>query len=364
MGGLEGNAYLASTTLVPSSGVIDVRPANPLPASIAGRGTLVPLPSSLPTSTVTSPGQISFKATLWSWWKTVRSNLPGTSPFKCLYRKLRGQQSAIRLSPKLLQSLQTACGLEEISPHLLPQHNGCYLVPSKLVHQALQQIELLKSATAAYSAPKPTPSPVLQAIAQRQLWDRLRAVCPRGSFFTGTILNSQGKPCLTAADYDAAMLDTRKFWSAQQCSFDKEWLKTFSIYQQYKDPWPKVPFPDVDDFKDHLLHTKDSAPGPDGIPYAAWRAFPSLSAVTLRDDLQLIASDLNERPCQVGVWIPKAQIGNTADFFRPLGMADTFDRLQDGTVAAQLFRHTREWFHPSQTLLNHFREPQAAVATH
>ena len=42
-------------------------------------------------------------------------------------------------------------------------------------------------------------------------------------------------------------------------------------------------------------------------------------------------------------------------------MADTFDRLQDGTVAAQLFRYTRDWFHPSQTLLNHFREPQAAV---
>ena len=157
------------------------------------------------------------------------------------------------------------------------------------------------------------------------------------------------------------MLDTRKFWSEQHCKFDKEWLQTFFIYQQHEAPWPKVPFPSIDDFKTHLLHTKDSAPGPDGIPYAAWRAFPSLSAVTLRDDLQLIAADLNERPCQVGVWIPKAQIGNTADFFRPLGMADTFDRLQDGTVAAQLFRYTRDWFHPSQTLLNHFREPQAAV---
>ena len=159
-------------TLAPSAEIINVRQANTVSDLNAGRGTLVPLPSSLPISTVTSPGQISFKATLWSWWKTVRSNLPGTSPFKCLYRKLRGQQSAIRLSPKLLQSLQTACGLEEISPHFLPRHNGCYLVPSKLVHQALQQIELLKSATAAYSAPKPTPSPVLQAIAQRQLWDR------------------------------------------------------------------------------------------------------------------------------------------------------------------------------------------------
>ena len=166
---------------------------------------------------------------------------------------------------------------------------------------------------------------------------------------------------LTASEYDNAMLDTRKFWSIPQCQYDPEWNHTLLLYRHQKEPWPKVPFPTLDQFKEHLVHTKDSAPGPDGIPYAAWRAFPTLSAITLCEDLKIIASEMNERPCQVGVWIPKAQLGSTADFFRPLGMADTFDRLQDGTVAAQLFRCTRDWFHPSQTLLNHFREPQAAV---
>ena len=66
-------------------------------------------------------------------------------------------------------------------------------------------------------------------------------------------------------------------------------------------------------------------------------------------------------PTQVGVWIPKAKQGPTADFFRPLGMPDTLDRLQDGTAAAILFRITRHSFHPAQTLLNSFREPQRAV---
>lgn len=324
------------------------------------RGTLVP-PSEQPSSQLVTPGQLSFKATIWSWWKTVRSDLQHTCSFKSLYRKLRGQFTSIRISPKLLKSLQSACGLEELNPHHFPFHNGCHLVPSTMVHQALRQVELIQSASAAYVAPKPTPSPVLQAISQRQLWERLRAVCPKGSFFTGTIKNSSGAPCLTAKDYDAAMLDTRKFWAEEQCKFDVAWLPTLTVYQQCKTPWPKIPFPEVHDFQEHLLHTKDSAPGPDGIPYAAWRAFPSISAHTLYEDLQLLASDLNNRPCQVGVWIPKAQAGDSADFFRPLGMADTFDRLQDGTVAAQLFRHTKEWFHPSQTLLNHFREPQAAV---
>ena len=42
-------------------------------------------------------------------------------------------------------------------------------------------------------------------------------------------------------------------------------------------------------------------------------------------------------------------------------MPDTLDRLQDGTAAAILFRVTRDSFHPAQTLLNSFREPQRAV---
>ena len=42
-------------------------------------------------------------------------------------------------------------------------------------------------------------------------------------------------------------------------------------------------------------------------------------------------------------------------------MPDTLDRLQDGTAAAILFRVTRRCFHPAQTMLNAFREPQRAV---
>ena len=42
-------------------------------------------------------------------------------------------------------------------------------------------------------------------------------------------------------------------------------------------------------------------------------------------------------------------------------MPDTLDRLMDGTTAGILFTHTRHCFHPSQTMLNHFREPQSAT---
>ena len=88
---------------------------------------------------------------------------------------------------------------------------------------------------------------------------------------------------------------------------------------------------------------------------------PYHTAAILQDDFDRIMSCTIPAPTQIGVWIPKAKQGPTADFFRPLGMPDTLDRLQDGTAAAILFRVTRHSFHPAQTMLNAFREPQKAV---
>ena len=147
-------------TLVLSDNVTMVAPPRTSQVGGGEEGTLVP-PLATPSITgPRSPGQLSFKATLWSWWKTVRAQTPGTQPFKSLYSKLRGQQSVVRVSPKLMVSLQSASGLEELTSHCFPRHNGCHLVPTKLVQQALQQVEFLKCASASHSEPRPAPSPV------------------------------------------------------------------------------------------------------------------------------------------------------------------------------------------------------------
>ena len=67
-------------------------------------------------------------------------------------------------------------------------------------------------------------------------------------------------------------------------------------------------------------------------------------------------------PMQVGVWIPKAKAGPTADHFRPLGMPNTIDRLVDGSIAAYIMRHTAHLMHPSQAVMSYFKEPQKAVS--
>ena len=48
-------------------------------------------------------------------------------------------------------------------------------------------------------------------------------------------------------------------------------------------------------------------------------------------------------------------------YFRPLGMPNTCDRLVDGTIAAVVMKATCAYMHPSQVVMNCFKEPQHAV---
>ena len=203
--------------------------------------------------------------------------------------------------------------------------------------------------------------PIQRTRRQKVFWDRLKTVCPRGTFYHGPLLQHNGQECRTALEYDEAMLATRDFWFKHPVRYDRDWHDTLSAYRRCVSPWPQIPEPTEQDYIEHLLLTKDSAPGPDGLPYALWCVFPQQTAAILKDDFHHILAGTLAPPTQVGVWIPKAKQGPTADFFRPLGMPDTLDRLQDGTAAAIVFRVTRHSFHPAQTLLNSFREPQRAV---
>ena len=195
----------------------------------------------------------------------------------------------------------------------------------------------------------------------REPSDRLKTICPRGTFYHGPLLQKNGQECKTAEEYDEATLATRDFWFQPPIRYEQAWAPTLATYREHIEPWPEIPEPTTDDYTEHLLLTKDSAPGPDGLPYAFWRMFPEQSAAVLQDDFDRMMSCELPAPTQVGVWIPKAKQGPTADYFQPLGTPDALDRLQDGTAAAILFRTTRSSFHPAQTMLNEFREPQRAV---
>ena len=156
------------------------------------------------------------------------------------------------------------------------------------------------------------------------------------------------------------MLATRDFWFEEPVASNSEWDCVLDLYETTQE-WPDIELPNKQMLLDTLLHTKDSAPGPDGLPYAAWRLLPEVTADAMMSYFYDILEETALPPLQVGVWIPKAKMGPEADNFRPLGMPNTLERLVDGTAAAQVMRATAPNMHPSQTVMSMFKEPQRAV---
>ena len=192
-------------------------------------------------------------------------------------------------------------------------------------------------------------------------WERLRNVCPKVVTYNGPILTREGESCKTADDLDKAMLATRHFWFEEPINDDPYWGPVLEAYRNAP-CWPPFPPPDRAVLLGTLLHTKDSSPGPDGIPYAAWRVLPDAAVLAMDSYLCDILGETALPPVQIGVWIPKAKLGPTADFFRPLGMPNTIDRLVDGAIASHAMRHTSHLMHPSRTVMSFFKEPQRAVS--
>ena len=300
------------------------------------------------------------RAIIWNWWRTSSQLFKRLTPLKRLYKLLGKNQAVIHVGKEDLCHLYEQSGIAALM-HTWPQQHQKSLIPTTLIASALQAAEIASTALSGIPYGQDSTDPARRARQQRLFWDRLKTVCPRGTFYHGPLLQSNGQECRTAQEYDEAMLATRSFWFRPPARYDPSWHQTLDTYRQHTEPWPAIPEPSIEDYVEHLLLTKDSAPGPDGLPYAVWRMIPHHAAMVLQDDFERMIAGTLPAPTQVGVWIPKAKQGPTADFFRPLGMPDTLDRLQDGTAAAILFRTTRHCFHPAQTMLNIFREPQRAV---
>ena len=121
--------------------------------------------------------------------------------------------------------------------------------------------------------------------------------------------------------------------------------------------------PNFDDFYKAITSSPDSAPGADGLPFAAWRVAPAVSANALASHFNDIQTQQARTPLQSLVFIPKADKGDYADNYRPLGLPNTCDRLIDRAAYSRFATTLIGALHPAQALLNTFREPQANFLT-
>ena len=110
-------------------------------------------------------------------------------------------------------------------------------------------------------------------------WERMRHICPKVNIYHGPIYGKDGAQCVTSNDLDEAMLATRDFWFQTPAEYDEEWQPILDCYAE-GEPWKPFCPPDDEMFLNTLLHTKDSAPGPDGLPYSAWRLLPRVTSAS------------------------------------------------------------------------------------
>ena len=349
---------------IPTQVFLDPTIASESLQAVARQASLLALKRKISLAQETKPASVVLshhsRAIVWSWWRTHSCHFKKLAPLKRLYKLLGKEQTHLHIRQEELRLLYEQSADTDLLQSWQTQQ-GCLLIPATVIASALQATEVATATNTQMPFGTDNTDPVQRIRRQKIFWDRLKTVCPKGTFYHGPLLQHNGQECRTALEYDEAMLATRDFWFTHPVQYDRDWQDTLSAYRRCVAPWPVIPEPTEQDYIEHLLLTKDSAPGPDGLPYALWRMFPQQTAAILQDDFHHILAGALAPPTQVGVWIPKAKQGPTADFFRPLGMPDTLDRLQDGTAAAILFRITRHSFHPAQTLLNSFREPQRAV---
>ena len=103
--------------------------------------------------------------------------------------------------------------------------------------------------------------------------------------------------------------------SSKTLSPPSDWDCVLNLYEDTQ-TWPDIELPNKQMLLNTLLHTKDSAPGPDGLPYAAWRLLPEVTVDAVMSCFYDILDETALPPLQVGVWIPEAKMGPEADNFK------------------------------------------------
>ena len=182
--------------------------------------------------------------------------------------------------------------------------------------------------------------------------------CPQGSTTSRCLCSSSGALCTTTKTLDQALRATWSFWSQPPSPYHPDWTLLLADYTKASARFPPCTVPNYDDFYCSVITSPDSAPGTDGLPYSAWRVCLSVSAACLQSHFDSIVSSQAPPPLQSLVFIPKADAGEYADNYRPLGLPNTCDRIVDRAAYAKFCAILIGFLHPAQALLNAFREPQ------
>ena len=314
---------------------------------------LLPLTRSL--LRLQSPALLDIKAHFWTWWRHRKH--PGTlhktdSHHLHILKKLISNPTSLILTVPRSSWEWLLHQFPSDSFPAIFAHDHHAIVPLMLLSKLLIQYD-------AQQASLPSNRNQTQfSVPPTHTWRKCRIAAPKTSPHHGVVRSSTGTPCTTTATLDQALRATRHFWQEPPSAHDPQWESLLSTYSTQCDPFPPCPPPSHTSLYHAVITSPDSAPGADGIPYSAWRICPRITAQALDNHLQCILTRTASPPLQSLVFIPKADQGEYADNYRPLGLPNTCDRILDRSIYSPFSHCLLGALHPAQALLNLFREPQ------
>ena len=141
-----------------------------------------------------------------------------------------------------------------------------------------------------------------------------------------------------------------KTWSARTTPPDRPAREAYLRSYTKKLNLALCSCPSLADVRGALSRTNDSACGPDGVPFAAWRAVTTLSAPLLLSALQALhRGQLPPPGFNLGILflIPKKLTGLISDT-RPISVTNTDNRILAAVMASAIMPAINELVHPSQ----------------
>ena len=245
---------------------------------------------------------LSLSANFWTWWRTqeVPKANPAVAPHLLARKYLKGAHEWVNIPRGIVEELvKHSRGAVIQSVEHLPVVQGACSISKVVLQDCFDVIDTLQESVS--FVPNDEVSNQAKGLGSMlSFWERMRNVCPKVNSYNGPILNKERRQCVTSRDLDEAMLETRHFWFEAPTKFDDAWQPILEVYSQ-ADRWPSIPPPSREVCLSTLLHTKDSSPGPDGIPYSAWRLLPEMTLQAMSSYFYDIQEETALPPTQVGV---------------------------------------------------------------
>ena len=179
---------------------------------------LIPLLECLSMAKTNGPENLGSYLTIascfWTWWRTQPAPKvhPDIRPYVRARKYLRVNAQSVNVPKAIVEDLILASRKAIIQDtHGLFVSNGCYALPTLLIHQMLEVVETCIQAIP--FVPNDEANTQARGLGNMvAFWERMRSICPKVNIYHGPILTKEGKQCITDKDLDLAMLATRKYW--------------------------------------------------------------------------------------------------------------------------------------------------------